>query len=121
MTQRRKPYIGIDKNGDWFGFSSVNTPTRESTPEFVAVIGAFKTKKAQLWALQHGKNNPHFQTVNDAERLSKETPKESFLKGEWCKVNKDCEFHSYPEDGQCSCGVYKHHVHCNHGYITQVG
>ena len=58
MNRRRKPYIGIDKNGDWFGFSSVNTPTPESTPSFVAVIGAFKTRRAQMWALQYGKNNP---------------------------------------------------------------
>jgi len=40
--------------------------------------------------------------------------------GDWCKQD-DCEFQSYPEDGQCVCGVYKHHVHCQHGYIIQVG
>ena len=30
---------------------------------------------------------------------------------------KDCEFNSYPQDGQCNCGVFKHHVHCQHGYL----
>lgn len=30
-------------------------------------------------------------------------------------------FLCYPEDGKCSCGVYKHHVHCVCGGITQVG
>ena len=70
---KRKPYIGIDKNGEWFGFSSVNVPTKESHGDnFIAVIGAFRTRRAQIWALKYGKNNPHFQAVNDAEKLSKE-------------------------------------------------
>jgi len=46
------------------------------------------------------------------------------LVGEWCTNNDEndkCEFHSYPQDGECWCGVYKHHVHCHHGYIIQVG
>ena len=46
------------------------------------------------------------------------------LSSEWCSVGNggdECQFHSYPGDGQCSCGVYKHHVHCWHGGIIQVG
>jgi len=46
------------------------------------------------------------------------------LIGDWCKnedKNDKCEFHSYPQDGECSCGIFKHHVHCHHGYIIQVG
>jgi len=39
---------------------------------------------------------------------------------EWCK-HKDCAFHSYPQDGQCVCGIWKHHVHCQHGGIIQIG
>lgn len=42
------------------------------------------------------------------------------LKPVWCD-REDCEFHSYPQDGECPCGMYKHHVHCQHGKVTQVG
>ena len=37
----------------------------------------------------------------------------------------DCDdpiFGTYPEDGKCSCGMYKHHVHCaTCGKILQIG
>ena len=42
------------------------------------------------------------------------------LRHNWCECGKD-EFHSYPEDGQCVCGMYKHHVHCTCGGVMQVG
>jgi hypothetical protein len=43
------------------------------------------------------------------------------LKSKWCDCGNS-EFHSYPEDGECKCGMYKHHVHCkNCGGIMQVG
>jgi len=67
----RKYYIGITEAGEWLGFGSINTPTRESDPEFVAIIGEFKTRRGQMWALKYGKNNPHFTHVNDAERFAK--------------------------------------------------
>ena len=34
-------------------------------------IGPFKTKRAAVWAATWGYMNPHFQHVDDAERLSK--------------------------------------------------
>jgi len=42
---------------------------------------------------------------------------------EWCMQEHDenNSFLCYPEDGQCSCGEYKHHVHCAHGRIIQTG
>lgn len=36
---------------------------------YAAVIGPFRTKRAAKWAEKHGFMNPHFQTVEDAERL----------------------------------------------------
>ena len=39
---------------------------------------------------------------------------------DWCDWG-DAKFHSYPEDGQCVCGCFKHHVHCLCGRIMQVG
>jgi hypothetical protein len=75
MAKIRKPvrkyYIGIDSDGNWFGFGSIETPTRENCPQWVATIGAFRTRRGQLWALQYGKYNPHFTHVNDAERYAK--------------------------------------------------
>ena len=46
---------------------------------------------------------------------------ESFkLKSAWCNCGNE-EFHSYPGDGECSCGTHKHHVHCVCGGVTQIG
>ncbi len=41
----------------------------------------------------------------------------------WCRCSKDSyTFGSYPEDGKCTCGMYKHHVHCGTcEKISQVG
>jgi len=50
-------------------FRASATPTEASG--YLAVIGPFRTKRAALWAEKYGSNNPHFQHVNDAERLSK--------------------------------------------------
>lgn len=48
-------------------------------------------------------------------------PMTSYLKSEWCAC-KESEFLCYPEDGECTCGVVKHHVHCKHcGGISQIG
>ena len=39
----------------------------------------------------------------------------------WCQCKKST-FGSYPEDGQCNCGVHKHHVHYGTcGKISQIG
>lgn len=46
------------------------------------------------------------------------------LCGAWCKERHESpeqEFVSFADDGRCSCGVNKHHYHCEHGYISQVG
>ena len=53
-------------------FNSANEPTSESHSDiYSAVIGPFRTKRAALWAEKYGRFNPHFQHVEDAERLSK--------------------------------------------------
>ena len=39
----------------------------------------------------------------------------------WCEC-EESTFGSYPQDGECSCGIYKHHVHCGKcGKISQIG
>lgn len=66
-------WVGIEHNtGKYKAFRYVKTPTRANCGDlFVAVIGPFRTKRAALWAEAYGRNNPHFQHVEDAERLSK--------------------------------------------------
>jgi hypothetical protein len=61
------------------------------------------------------------------EASKQPTPAEPFrLHPFWCPVAKGrvgdpCTFFSYPQDGECACGVFKHHVHCQHGFVIQVG
>ncbi len=75
---KMKWYIGIDNRsehpgqlGSYSAFKYPHTPTRNETPWFGAVIGPFRTKRAALWAEKYGRSNPHFQHVDDAERLAK--------------------------------------------------
>ena len=66
-----KPYVGL-KAGE-IGmevFKSVEMPTKESHPQYGAVIGPFRTKKAAVLTATSG-NNPHIQCVADAERIVK--------------------------------------------------
>ena len=52
-------------------FYSKQEPTTESHGHlYDAVIGPFKTCNGALFMRNHGRNNPHCQTVEDAERLS---------------------------------------------------
>ena len=43
------------------------------------------------------------------------------LVNEWCDCGEDTGFRCYPEDGQCECGMHKHHVHNQCGHVVQVG
>lgn len=53
-------------------FTSVETPTPESHgTKYVCVIGPFRTKMGAVFMRDYGRNNPHCQTVADAERLAK--------------------------------------------------
>ena len=46
---------------------------------------------------------------------------ETKLSTDWCDCGYET-FGSYPQDGECSCGMHKHHVHCGTcGKISQVG
>ena len=67
----QRPYVGL-KDGKREVFTSAETPTKQSHPQFNAVIGPFRTKKAAEFTVECGGNNPHIQCVNDAERLVKE-------------------------------------------------
>jgi hypothetical protein len=63
-------YVGIAATTRAYtAFLASNAPTEVSG--YLYVIGPFKTKRGALWAEKYGKDNPHFQHVNDAERYAK--------------------------------------------------
>jgi hypothetical protein len=64
-------WVGI-KQGKREVFEYMRTPTKESHGEkYNAVIGAFASHAgAELMASPAGYNNPHIQTVDDAERIA---------------------------------------------------
>lgn len=67
-----KWYIGVNSNLKHKAFRAANTPSFQSHgSQYTYVIGPFKTKRAANWVEKYGKNNPHFQHVDDAERLSR--------------------------------------------------
>lgn len=43
------------------------------------------------------------------------------LTSEWCSCEGDPGFRCYPGDGECSCGMIRHHVHGLCGHVIQVG
>jgi hypothetical protein len=54
-------------------FRSAKTPTQESHGhKYNAVTGPFRTLAGAKVMLQYGRNNPHLQTVADAERMAKQ-------------------------------------------------
>lgn len=53
-------------------FKAEHVPTSVSHGDrYVSVIGPFRTKRGATFMALHGRNNPHIQTVSDAERLAK--------------------------------------------------
>ena len=73
VTFPGKIYVGVRFPLQREVFRSHLEPTGESHGElYGAVIGPFKTVRAAEFMAQQGGNNPHCQTVDDAERISKE-------------------------------------------------
>jgi len=68
-------YLGRRKQGDLVQFYSSSVPTRESHGHlYTAVIGPFKSKVGASYFARYGRNNPHIQTADDAERLARADP-----------------------------------------------
>jgi hypothetical protein len=64
-------YIGIH-DATRVIFRSEQEPTQATHGNlYAAVIGPFKTLRGARFMRAHGRNNPHAQTVADAERLAK--------------------------------------------------
>lgn len=68
-------YLGRRKQGDLVQFRSSTIPTKESHGHlYTAVIGPFKSRVGASYFARHGRNNPHIQTADDAERLARADP-----------------------------------------------
>lgn len=62
------------------------------------------------------------ENVNDLDGVIQDALETRKVSADWCECGVNETFGSYPEDGECSCGVHKHHVHCGTcGRISQVG
>lgn len=70
VTKHRFPknYIGVLKDTRRVAFQTALEPGRYYFPEYVAVIGPFKTKRAAVW----GAANPfNWSRVSEAELMAK--------------------------------------------------
>lgn len=67
-------YVGMNKGWKFEVFKSLVVPTAETHGAiYSGVIGPFQTKRGAEFMATYGQNNPHCQTVAEAERLAKAT------------------------------------------------
>ncbi len=65
-------YVGMDKSYTYRAFQLAYRPTeRKQGGRYLYVVGPFRTMRAALWTERFGTLNPHFGSVEDAERLSR--------------------------------------------------
>ena len=71
-----KTYLGVrhlktESNSNRQIFKAKTEPTEKEYPQFIYIIGPFKTLRGAEFMRDYGYNNPHCQHVNDAEKLAK--------------------------------------------------
>ena len=82
----RKYYVGLG-DGMRQAFTTERPVTEANFPQFGAVISGFKTARgAQFAASWRGRNNPHFQTSEDADRIARECVREEGAAWDFLKV-----------------------------------
>lgn len=71
--RKTKLYVGMSATLDHLRevFRAEPTPTKETHPQYGAVIGPFRTRAGAEFCARFGFGNPHVQCVADAERLAK--------------------------------------------------
>lgn len=71
MKARARHWVGM-KAGVWTVFQAIETPTVQSHGHlYGGVIGPFRTHRGASFMADFGANNPHCQTVAQAERIAK--------------------------------------------------
>ena len=76
MPNLQRWYVATNKVTKVVEVFQAFQPTAESHPQYNGVTGPFRTKHGALFAadpVTGFANNPHCRTVNDAEKLSKES------------------------------------------------
>jgi hypothetical protein len=69
---RQRFYVGLRRISRREVFKSDTLPTMKTHGHlYAAVIGPFQTKRGAAFMARYGANNPHLQTVGDAERFAK--------------------------------------------------
>jgi len=66
-----KWYVGMKPTLGRVVFQAQTTPTQKEYPMYISVVGPFRTKRGATFHAAVGANNPHVQTVSQAERLAK--------------------------------------------------
>ena len=72
---RARWYVGIKSGLGASGYEAFRatftpTPTTHGS-QYICVWGPFYTKRGATWSAAHGWNNPHAQTVSEAERIAR--------------------------------------------------
>lgn len=81
VKNTKRYYVGL-KDCKRTLFRSEATPTETTHPQFNAVIGPFKTRRGAEFMRDHSANNPHVQTVRDAERIAKQIARENAIENQ---------------------------------------
>lgn len=73
QKRQKKWWVGkLIQTNRFQAFKAESTPIESSHGDLYSYcVGPFKTKRGAMWAEKYGNNNPHFVTVNDAERYAK--------------------------------------------------
>lgn len=64
-------FLGLGENQKREIFKHDVTPKSSFFPQYLAVIGPFKTMRGARFMRDYGKQNPHCRNVNEAEYLAK--------------------------------------------------
>lgn len=68
--KRHKYYLGrVKSTANYELFKTTREPSPKWCTIYSATIGAFRTKRGAMFMLKYGRNNPHIQTVGQAEKL----------------------------------------------------
>ena len=69
----RRYHVGVKDNGKREVFRAKGTPTKATHgTQYAYCIGPFRTKRGATVMAESEHNNPHIQTVADAERIALE-------------------------------------------------
>jgi hypothetical protein len=101
--KKNRFYVGF--SGEWCElFQSRETPTNDSHGHlYHKVMGPFSTKAGAKFYCRYGKNNPHCNTVAQAEKLAKQCCNQC---GKWMDQTERGDVG--PEELYCdSCSGYK--------------